>query len=150
MLGLRLVKLIEHHSDELANSLVDRLRTSSRTTSFQKIPVEELKDSATDIYQHLNDWLMNKTETDLEVHFVKLGMRRHAQGIELSDFIWAIINTKENLWRFLQAEAVVDRVLELYGELELMQMLDQFFDRGLYYATVGYERARKERIGKAA
>jgi hypothetical protein len=33
-------------------------------------------------------------------------------------------------------------VVQIYGELELVQLLDQFFDRALYYAVVGYERAR--------
>ena len=36
--------------------------------------------------------------------------------------------------------------MELHGELELMHLLDQLFDRALYYAAMGYERER-DRIG---
>jgi hypothetical protein len=36
--------------------------------------------------------------------------------------------------------------MELHGELELMHLLNQFFDRALYYTAVGYERERA-RIG---
>ncbi|MFB3917324.1 MAG: hypothetical protein ACE14M_11380 [Terriglobales bacterium] len=144
MLALRLVRLIEGHSQELASSLAERLRTSSRTTDYLKIPAEELRDGARRIYEHLSDWLLNKTESDVELHYLKQGMRRFEQGIRISDFVWAIIITKENLWRFLQTRAVADGAVELYGELELIQLLDQFFDRALYYATVGYERARHE------
>ena len=31
------------------------------------------------------------------------------------------------------------RAIEIMGELELLQMLDMFFDRAIYYAAVGYE-----------
>jgi hypothetical protein len=36
--------------------------------------------------------------------------------------------------------------MELHGELELLHLLGQFFDRALYYAAVGYEHER-DRIG---
>jgi len=29
--------------------------------------------------------------------------------------------------------------VEIMGELELLQMLEMFFDRAIYYAAVGYE-----------
>ena len=52
-----------------------------------------------------------------------------------------IILTKENLWEFLKHESVLDRPTEVFGELEMLQLLDQFFDRAIYYAAVGYEQA---------
>jgi hypothetical protein len=39
---------------------------------------------------------------------------------------------------FLQREAFACNVVELYGELELHQMLTQFFDRAVYYGIQGY------------
>ncbi len=55
--------------------------------------------------------------------------------------IWVIILTKENLWEFLKKESSPERPAEAFGELEMLQLLDQFFDRAIYYASVGYERA---------
>ncbi|MBA3914618.1 MAG: hypothetical protein H0X25_12390 [Acidobacteriales bacterium] len=52
-----------------------------------------------------------------------------------------ILLTKENLWEFLRNQSVLDRPAEIFGELELLQLLDQFFDRALYYAATGYEQA---------
>ncbi|MGZ4817734.1 MAG: hypothetical protein ACXVZJ_03860 [Terriglobales bacterium] len=49
---------------------------------------------------------------------------------------------KEHLFAFLQREGFAEGVVQLYSELELLQLLDQFFDRALYYAAVGYEHAR--------
>jgi hypothetical protein len=149
MLSLRLVRLIEQHSEELANNLIDRLRHSSRTVDYFKVPDDELRRDAGNIYFYLGDWLLNKTETDVEFRYTQIGQKRAEQGIALSDFVWALVITKENLWRFLQSHALVDRVQELYGELEFMQLVDQFFDRAMYYATVGYQRAQRA-AGKAA
>jgi hypothetical protein len=41
--------------------------------------------------------------------------------------------------------------VEIFGELELLQMLEQFFERATYYATIGYEqetsgKVRQERV----
>jgi hypothetical protein len=50
-----------------------------------------------------------------------------------------IVLTKENLWKFIKKESVMERPVEVFGELEVLQLLEQFFDRAIYYATVGYE-----------
>lgn len=149
MLAIRLVHLIESHSDELANGLVDRIRHSSRTVSYFKIPEDDLRQSAYDLYHHLGDWLNNKTETDIEYRFTQLGTSRAEEEIPIADFVWAMVITKEHLWRFLQLQSV-ERIFELFGELELIQLIDQFFDRALYYAMLGYARAAESGGRKAA
>jgi hypothetical protein len=149
MLSLRLVRLIEDHSAELGASLIDRLRHSSRTVDYFKLPDDELRHGAARIYRELGDWLLNKTETDIEYHYTQIGAKRAEEGIAISDFVWALIISKENLWHFLQTHAPIDHMLELYGEIELLQLIDQFFDRALYYATLGYQRFERS-VGRAA
>jgi len=145
MLATRLVHLIEGHSDQLATSLTEKIRTSQRTLDYLKIPPEDLKNHAREIYSHLGDWILSKTESELELHYTHIGEQRWDQGIRMSDFIWALVITKENLIHYLRTQAVADRALELLGELELLQLVEQFFDRAMYYGTAGYERAQKER-----
>jgi hypothetical protein len=43
MIALRLVRLIEHHSDELVAELVIKLETSSRIADLHKVPIDELR-----------------------------------------------------------------------------------------------------------
>jgi hypothetical protein len=57
----------------------------------------------------------------------------------MSEMTWVIVLTKENLWEFVKKESVVERPVEVFGELEMLQLLEQFFDRAIYYASVGYE-----------
>ena len=148
MVASRLVKLIEEHSDQLAAGLIERVHNSSRTVAYFKLPPEDLHHGAYEIYHHLGEWLTTKTETDVEYRFTELGMLRAQQGIPIADFVWAMIITKENLWHFLGMQMRLDHIVEVLGELELFQIIDQFFDRALYYAMVGYARA--ERMAKAA
>ena len=74
-------------------------------------------------------------------------MTRAEQGVPLSQLAWVIVLTKENLWEYLKHEAGLDRPVEVFGELEMLQLLDQFFNRAIFYAAVGYERAMAARTG---
>src|SRR3954452_6569519 len=141
MLGSRLVGLIERNSNELAEGLATKLCKSSRTMDFRKISGDELASGAHEIYSNLSDWLLTKTESDIEVRYTTVGSKRAAQGVTLAQLVWAILMSKEHLWAFLQREGFVTGPVELFGELELLQLLDQFFDRAMYYAVVGHTGA---------
>ncbi len=149
MVGIRLVRLIEERSEELAEGLAQKLRSSERSKNFCRVSADELAQGAREIYHHLGDWLLTKTESDIELRFTALGIRRAQQEIPLSQFMYAILVSKEHLWAFLQREAYADRPVELFGKLELLQMLDQFFDRAAYFAAVGYERACERKLRAA-
>ena len=139
MVANRLVRLIESNSEELAESLVQKLQTSERTTSYRKIPAHELKTAVLEVYTNLGEWLMSKTETDVELRYRELGRRRSAQAVPLSQFIASMLMTKEQLWAFLRRESISDGALQLYGELEFLHTLANFYDRSIYYSAQGYE-----------
>ena len=142
MLAYRLVRLIETHSDALASSLLEKVQSSECTQSYRHVPPEELKQRVFEIYRHLGDWLMGKTEFDIEARYLEIGARRAQKQVPLSQLTMTIIFTKETLWEFLKRESVLERPTEVYGELEMLQLLDKFFDSAIYYAAVGYERAQ--------
>ena len=48
---------------------------------------------------------------------------------------------RESLWDYLQKHAQLKKLAEIFGEMELLEMLDQFFHRAIYDATRGHERA---------
>jgi hypothetical protein len=152
MLGLRLMRLIERHSEELATGLTEKLQVTERTSDFRNIPSGELELAAAEIYGNLGEWLLQKTEDDIEGRFRAIAARRAAEGIGVHQFVWALIISRNHLWQFLQEQAFADSIVALYGELELHQMLNQFFDRALYYGVLEYSerkdegRRRKSRI----
>jgi hypothetical protein len=145
IVGSRLVHLIEKHSAELAVGLTAKLRVSDRTSDFRKIPAEELQNTTAALYQNLGEWLLKKAEKDIEAHFVSLARRRAADGIRLQQFVWALVLSRNHLYRFLLGTAFADSIFELYSELELQQLLTQFFERAIYYSVVGYGEAERDR-----
>ena len=141
VLGWRLVRLIETHSDQLARGLLDRIENSERCREFvQKVPPDDLKQKVYEIYHHLGQWLLKKTEHEVEQRYTAIGERRAAQGVPLSQLMFVIVATKEHLWEYVTQEALADRPVELFQELELFQLVEQFFDRAVYFAAIGYER----------
>ena len=142
MMLYRLVRLIETHSQALATCLLDQVESSDLTPCYKKnVPPQELKEKVYGIYHHLGEWLIGKDEFHLEQRYMQIGARRAHQRVPLSEVIWVIVLTKENLWEFIKKESVLERPVEVFGELEMLQLLEQFFDRAIYYAAVGYERA---------
>src|SRR5882757_9743246 len=80
MIELRLVRLIERHSDELAAELVAKFQTFSRTVDMRKVPGEELRRRIQEILQHLSEWLVTKTRHDIEQRYFEIGERRLRGG----------------------------------------------------------------------
>lgn len=140
MVGLRLVRLIESHSHELATELIKKMQSSPRTRGMRNVPSEELQERAYEILHHLSEWLLTKSEADIKERYQQIGERRAEQGVPLSDYCWAMVLTKRHVWDFLQRQGFLRGPVELYGEIELLQLLDHFFDSALCYAAEGYEQ----------
>jgi hypothetical protein len=140
LLAYRLVKLIETHSDGLARTLQQKIEAESRCTSYRNLPQGELTRVVGEMYQGMGQWLMGKSEAEIERRYTRIGQRRAIQGIPLSQVLWTIALVKENLWEYVKTNNL-GTPSELFGELEILQLLDQFFDRAMYYAAFGYEHA---------
>lgn len=143
MIAERMIRLIEGHSDQLARGLIEKFLNSEKMSDMRKVPLPELQQRVYEIYHNLNDWLETKTEGDIERWYSAVGARRASQGVSLSHLICALLAVKEHLWDFLAREAMLDRPLEVYQEIELLRLMDQFFDRAVYYAARGHEQARR-------
>lgn len=151
MMLYRLVHLIETHSQALSSCLIDRVLTSDATSDYKNVPQDELRQVVFEIYRHLGDWLLTKDELDLERRYLRIGAERARQNVPFSQVAWVIVMVKDNLWDFLKKEVPEERPVEAFGELEMLQLLDHFFDRAIYYAAVGYElRSRPEAVPASA
>jgi len=111
-----------------------------------KVPVEEHKQYALDIYSDLTAWLSTETEPHMEERYVALGHRRAQQGVPFSDLLWAVCIANEHLWEYMQEECLLEEPVEFWGGMQLLRSLNQFFDRALYSASIGYQEAGKRLI----
>ena len=144
MIALKLVRLIETHHEQLAHSLMRKVEESTKCAELKKlVPRQELEMRYEEVYRHISDWLLNRTEHDIFVAYTALGKHRFQQGVPFEQFLWGIMLVKENLWDFLESESVDVSALEMHGEFELLRLADQFFDKALYYASLGYWEAHE-------
>jgi hypothetical protein len=140
----RLVRLIETHSKELAVELLAHVRRSPHLTTFGNVPDHELRQRVYEIYSQLGQWLMTRTDADIEHQYCEIAVRRFRQGVLLSDLLWAIVLTKDNLWDFLYRESWPGFEIEVLAEHDMFRMIDHFFNRAMYYAARGYEQAAEK------
>ncbi|MGO8736507.1 MAG: hypothetical protein ACLQVM_27360 [Terriglobia bacterium] len=140
MLSDRLVRMIEHHADELTRALVKNLQSNPRTASYHQLSWEAIHSRTYDVYKHLGLWLSSKAEEDIEAAYTGLGKRRKAEGVPLNEVVYALILTKYNLRDYIRAAGLVDSAVDLYQEQELHRLLGQFFDKATYYTVRAHER----------
>jgi hypothetical protein len=149
MFALRLVRLVEEHADQLAEGLLKKLKDSDACNELlTKVPDSELRSRACEIYKHVSEWLLSKSEADVEERYLGLGARRANQDVPFSQMLYAIQTVKENMWDFLRNEDFME-AQELLGEMELLYSLERFFDRVIYFACVGYEGTRARQVAHA-
>jgi hypothetical protein len=137
MVALRLVRLIETHSDNIADCLATRIYRRPQMMDAQEVPRFGLRVFIRELLQHLTEWLLDNRKKEIEAHYRETGARLAQQEVAPAQACWVIVITKEHLWKFLQEEALPIPI-ELYGEVELLWVLSQFFDRVLCCIVAGY------------
>lgn len=150
MLSCKLLALVEKHSDELAARLLKNIRESPATKSLGNVPPEELEERVRELYAHLGQWLVMPKDEEMRRRYSLIGALRYSQGVELADLIWAMALAKHNVWEFLECEGIPDRLPEVFGELDLLQLMGNFFDRVIHYTICGYEEARSKDLNRKA
>jgi len=152
MLLARLIWLIENHADSLTRSTLDDLQTNPRTRSFHAIARDEMQTRIYSLYRNLGHWIGTRDESRIEAEYLDLGRRRKADGMPLSELVYAIILYKKHLREFIQDNTVLEAASDRpeHGELlpvllyeiqELNYMVGHFFDAALYHMARGYEQA---------
>ena len=92
-----------------------------------------------EIYRHLGRLAARQKRVRHRDRYLEIGARRAHQQVPLSQLVWVIVLTKENLWEYLKREARDGTCRRSLGELEMLQLLEQFFDRAIYYAADRYD-----------
>jgi hypothetical protein len=142
---MRALKLIQHmrgNAERMSEEVNQKIRNSGRCNHLLvAVPAEEQKRSSQEIYRDLTDWLGNESDETIEQRYVSLGMLRAERGVPFSNLYWAICIAHEHLWGYIQQECLLDEPVEFWGGVILLRSLTQFFDRALYFALLGYEKA---------
>jgi len=87
------------------------------------VPAHELKHCTCEIYRNLSEWLLAKTEGEIEERYTGLGMRRARQELPFSHLLFATHATKEYLWEYLRQEELLEPE-DLIGAIELLRAIE--------------------------
>ncbi len=138
----KLVKLIENNADQLAKNWVADVSKHPATKKYHYRTDKELHGWAFDVYSHLGKWISQDTTKEIIAeHYTKLGSIRKEQEFKLSELIQALILVRRHLWVKVLADGLLDSAMDFYIAMELNNRVVLFFDRAIYYASVGYEKS---------
>jgi len=138
-------KLVQHlgaNADSMSERLLEKIRSSPGCRDLMlRVPAEEHKRYALDVYCDLIEWLAGETDSVIESRYRELGIRRAQQAVPFNQLFWAVCITREYLWEYIQQECLLDEPVEFWGGVTLLRSLNQFFDRAVYAALVAYQKA---------
>ena len=142
---MRALKLVQHlraDADRMSERMLEKIRNSRRCSELLlRVPAEEHKRYAVDIYRDLMEWLVTDTDSLIEARYVELGRLRAQQGVPFSHLLWAVCITRDFLCDYIQQDCLIDEPVEFWGGVMLIRSLNQFFDRALYFSLAGYQNA---------
>lgn len=140
MLSVKLIQMIEDHADVLMFGLMRTLRSHPRTPSYHNMPESEMRDRAFNVYKNLGAWMLSKSEADIQACYEALGIQRFHEGIPVHEVVEALVLTKQHLLDFIRSRGMAVTALEIFGEQELRNKVNQFFDSAIYFMSLGYDR----------
>jgi hypothetical protein len=139
-----LVSLIERNAESLAKRWLEIVRTHPGTPTFHNWNEDQLFTRVYKVYSYLGRSISDQTtREDIEREYVALGRQRFAEGFALSEVIQALIISRRVLWLKIQADGLLDTAMDLHLGLDLNNKVVLFFDRAIYYTTMGFEEAAR-------
>lgn len=142
MRALKLVQHMKNNGESMSAAVLEKVRASHRCAELlARVPAEEQKRYAIEIYSALTDWLADERDSSLEQRYVALGVRRAQQGVPFSEMFWAVCIAREHLWEYMQQECLLEEPVEFWGGVNLLRSLNHFFDFALYFTLNGYQKS---------
>jgi succinate-acetate transporter protein len=130
---------VQDHGEEIATMWLRDLRVSAQTPSYGVVTDEELVNASEFALTQVDEYFSGQpSESDIGEFFHNLGATRAAQGLPLPELIGAILLLKREIWVSARTHGVWESAMDLQRAVDLSRELGRFFDRAVYYSTLGY------------
>ncbi len=145
MLYRKFIALVNDHAELLTQQWIEEVKTNPATPGYKNLPNDMLHNRAYDDYIRLGELLLEEAPTFQKqaAHYLRLGTDRAAEGIKLSEVIYALILSRVVLWRFIVNQGIINSTLDLQQALEFYQKVTNFYDKATYFVALGYENFSK-------
>ncbi len=142
----RLIELIEGKATHLGKIWTQKVLENPLTPSYRRLSEEELQRRAENVYAALGHWLDHRISRDeAKRRYRDLGRRRCQEGFQILELVVALSLEKRILLDALREESFFLNALQMHSVFELMENINDFFDRALIYTIQGYESERPHR-----
>jgi len=150
MISEKMIAMIKDNADELTKRLCKDLLSREETKSYRKLNEELVCERVFDVYSRLDSWLArDKKKGEIQDHYTKMGKKRFQEGIPLVEVVMALMLIKRHLWLFVLEKHFFDSSYEFQQALEFNNRVVLFFDRAIYFTTMGYEEELRKHGGKS-
>jgi uncharacterized protein len=130
---------VKDHGEEIASMWIEEVRRGPQTPSYHVISAEELSQSSELALDRVNEALTGKpSDADVWRFFHDLGSKRAAMGLPLPELVSALLLLKREIWTSARQHGVWESAMDLQRAVDLNRDLGRFFDRAVYYSTLGY------------
>lgn len=141
MISTKLVQIIETHSEEITQRLVQAVRKHSDMQHLARRPEIELREWCQAILVNLGDLLSSKDLDEQRRRYRGLGQTRFEENIPLHEAVLRFHLLKDLIIEFIHEQGFPMNAMQLYAGEELELRLMRFFDAGVYNLVCGYENA---------
>lgn len=149
MISEKIITLIKENAELLTNRLCKDVLSREETKNYRKLDKDLVFERVFDVYSRLDSWLEgNKVKGEIRDHYLKLGAQRYHEGIPLSDLVMTLMLIKRHLWLYVMEQNFFDSSFQLMQALEFNNRVVLFFDRAIYFATIGYEMEQAKASGE--
>lgn len=150
MISETMISIIKDNADELTKRLCKDLLSREETRSYRNLDKDIVYERVYDVYSRLDSWLSkDKPKGEIQSHYIRLGEQRFKEGIPLAEVVMALMLIKRHLWLYTLEKHFFDTSFEFQQALEFNNRVVLFFDRAIYFTTMGYEKELRKAAEKA-
>lgn len=130
---------VQQYGEEIAAMWIDDIRSNPQTPSYRVVSDDDLAHSGEFALAQVDEHFTGRqTDADVSRFFHDLGAKRAAMGLPLPELVSAILLLKREVWTSARQHGVWESAMDLQRAVDLNRELGRFFDRAIYYTTLGY------------
>ncbi len=151
-----LIAIIEKNIDKLSERWYGALSVSEYMQTYSSMRQQEVVNRGKALFNNILIWINRGAETEeIEDFFRQIGVERLKEGFPLSEVHYALYLEKKILTDLIAEELSEGKELSYEETLDIINILNGYFDLGIFYITKGYLselindlKSRKELCGE--
>ncbi len=150
MIYKKLIEILEAGISAIVKKWADQVAGSEYMETYQSLPKDEVAHRGEKLFENLIKWLGDGgSDDELKNYFESVGAARNDQGFPLSEVIFALYLTRKVLWESLFNENGSIDSFDKKEILEMVHVLNNYFDRGNFFITRGYLNELFVKLGES-